>query len=77
MTIRDHGEDFFVIDEAQAAAFAKHFFPAENFDTLKITNKLSPKILLVAPHKQLGWQYHHRRAEIWKCGNVLEELQVL
>lgn len=58
---------FFVIDEAQAAAFAKHFFPDENFDALKITNKLSPKILLVAPNKRLSWQYHHRRAEIWKC----------
>jgi mannose-6-phosphate isomerase-like protein (cupin superfamily) len=27
---------------------------------------LSPKILLVAPEKRLSWQYHHRRAEIWK-----------
>ena len=58
---------FFVIDESQAAAFAMHFFPDENFDALKITNKLSPKILLVAPNKRLSWQYHHRRAEIWKC----------
>ena len=22
---------------------------------------------MVAPHKRLSWQYHHRRAEIWKC----------
>ncbi|HRK75285.1 MAG TPA: hypothetical protein PLL64_13470, partial [Rhodothermales bacterium] len=28
--------------------------------------KLSPKILVVAPEKRLSWQYHHRRAEIWK-----------
>jgi mannose-6-phosphate isomerase-like protein (cupin superfamily) len=58
---------FYVIDESQAAEFAKHFFPDENFDELKITNKLSPKILLVAPKTRLSWQYHHRRAEIWKC----------
>ncbi len=58
---------FYVIDETQAAQFAKHYFPDENFDALKITNKLSPKILLVAPQKRLSWQYHHRRAEIWKC----------
>lgn len=58
---------FFVIDETQAAAFAKHFFPAEDFENLKISNRLSPKILLVAPHARLSWQYHHRRAEIWKC----------
>jgi mannose-6-phosphate isomerase-like protein (cupin superfamily) len=58
---------FYVINEAQAAAFAKHYFPDEDFDALKITNKLSPKILLVAPEARLSWQYHHRRAEIWKC----------
>jgi mannose-6-phosphate isomerase len=33
---------------------------------LKIAGKLSPKILVVAPAKRLSWQYHHRRAEIWK-----------
>jgi mannose-6-phosphate isomerase len=27
---------------------------------------LSPKILIVAPDKRLSWQYHHRRAEIWR-----------
>lgn len=58
---------FYVIDEAQAAQFAKHFFPGENLSEIKITEKLSPKILIVAPHKRLSWQYHHRRAEIWKC----------
>lgn len=58
---------FYVIDEAQAAQFVKHFFPGENLDEIKITNKLSPKILIVAPHKRLSWQYHRRRAEIWKC----------
>jgi mannose-6-phosphate isomerase-like protein (cupin superfamily) len=60
---------FYVIDEAQAAAFAKEFFPEEDFEELKISDKLSPKILMVAPHKRLSWQYHHRRAEIWRCIN--------
>ena len=27
---------------------------------------MSPKILVVAPNQRLSWQYHHRRAEIWK-----------
>ena len=58
---------FYVIDETHAPAFVKHYFPEENIDDLKITEKLSPKILLVAPHKRLSWQYHNRRAEIWKC----------
>jgi mannose-6-phosphate isomerase-like protein (cupin superfamily) len=60
---------FYVIDEAQAAAFAKQFFPDEDFEKLKISEKLSPKILMVAPRKRLSWQYHHRRAEIWRCIN--------
>jgi len=58
---------FYVIDEAQAKQFAAHFFPDEDFEALKITDMLSPKLLMVAPHKRLSWQYHHRRAEIWKC----------
>jgi mannose-6-phosphate isomerase len=58
---------FYVIDELQAAKFANHFFPEEIFEELKISEKLSPKILMVAPGKRLSWQYHHRRAEIWRC----------
>jgi mannose-6-phosphate isomerase len=57
---------FFVIDEQQAAAFAGHFFPEVRPDDLKIGGKLSPKILVTQPGKRLSWQYHHRRAEIWK-----------
>ena len=57
---------FFVIDESQANTFAKTFFPSLNMSDIQITNKLSPKILIVAPHKRLSWQYHFRRAEIWK-----------
>lgn len=58
---------FLVLEERQAADFAKAFFPEENFESLKLSEKLSPKILLVAPGKRLSWQYHFRRAEIWRC----------
>lgn len=58
---------FYVIDESQAAQFAQKFFPEEDFEKLKISEKLSPKILMVSPGKRLSWQYHHRRAEIWRC----------
>ena len=63
---------FLVLDESHAAEFAKEFFPEEDLEALKISEKLSPKILLVAPTKRLSWQYHFRRAEIWRCiaGNV-------
>lgn len=58
---------FFVIDDSQAGDFAHYYFPGESIDFLDEKVKLSPKILLVAPHKRLSWQYHYRRAEIWKC----------
>ena len=57
---------FFVIDEGQAQQFGKLFFPEINLADLRISGKLSPKILLVQPEKRLSWQYHHRRAEIWR-----------
>jgi mannose-6-phosphate isomerase len=63
---------FFVINETQAAAFAARYFPDIQLESLQITQKLSPKILVVSPHKRLSWQYHDRRAEIWrvKTGTV-------
>ncbi len=57
---------FFVIEEEDAEKFIKKFFPDLSVDQLSISGKLSPKILLVQPGKKLSWQYHHRRAEIWK-----------
>ena len=57
---------FFVIDESQAQRFADTYFDGMSVDELRISGKLSPKILVVAPEKRLSWQYHHRRAEIWK-----------
>ncbi|SMO91100.1 phosphoheptose isomerase [Fodinibius sediminis] len=57
---------FFVIEEQQAPAFADIYFDNLSVDDLKISGKLSPKILIVEPRKRLSWQYHHRRAEIWK-----------
>ena len=57
---------FLVIDELQAQDFANTFFDGINVETLKIGGKLSPKILIVSPNSKLSWQYHHRRAEIWR-----------
>ncbi|MFM6954727.1 MAG: phosphoheptose isomerase [Sphingobacteriaceae bacterium] len=57
---------FFVLDEGQAQAFANRYFDGLDVHGLKISGKLSPKILLVAPGTRLSWQYHHRRAEIWR-----------
>ena len=57
---------FFVIDEQLASKFGKLFFPDIELSELRISGKLSPKILVVQPHKRLSWQYHFRRAEIWR-----------
>ncbi|MEJ7646824.1 MAG: phosphoheptose isomerase [Chryseolinea sp.] len=57
---------FFVLDESQAAEFGKRYFPEVELSTLKISGKLSPKILMVDAQKRLSWQFHDRRAEIWK-----------
>ncbi|HTH54987.1 MAG TPA: hypothetical protein VL728_03020 [Cyclobacteriaceae bacterium] len=57
---------FFVIDESQADHFIELYFPHLKAADLRIAGKLSPKILVVAPSQRLSWQYHHRRAEIWK-----------
>jgi mannose-6-phosphate isomerase len=57
---------FFVIDESQAQKFARQFFPDVEWSSLRISGKLSPKILIVQAGMRLSWQYHHRRAEIWR-----------
>lgn len=57
---------FFVLDESQAKEFAGKYFPGIDIGSLKISGKLSPKILMVETNKRLSWQYHYRRAEIWK-----------
>lgn len=57
---------FYVLDERDAARFARYFFPEDAKGMLESGGKLSPKILVVAPGKRLSWQYHHLRAEIWK-----------
>lgn len=57
---------FFVIDETQADLFIETYFPGYTKEELMIGEKLSPKFLVVAPNKRLSWQYHFRRAEIWR-----------
>lgn len=57
---------FYVINEDDTEIFIQKYFPHLTKEQLGISGKLSPKILIVAPKKRLSWQYHHRRAEIWK-----------
>ena len=55
-----------VIDEDQSQKFSNQFFGGIKINNLKISGKLSPKILIVKPNTRLSWQYHERRAEIWR-----------
>jgi mannose-6-phosphate isomerase len=56
---------FFVINEKQADSFVENYFSSNKQD-IATGKKLSPKILIVQPGKRLSWQYHFRRAELWK-----------
>ncbi|MDB5168826.1 MAG: mannose-6-phosphate isomerase type [Candidatus Saccharibacteria bacterium] len=72
---------FYVIDESLTGAFIDLYFPEFPRDQIsKYGNKLSPKLLIVAPEKRLSWQYHDRRAELWKAiygpvGYIVSETQ--
>jgi len=58
---------FFVLAENQAQLFADLYFDGLAVEKLRLAGgQLSPKVLVVAPHQRLSWQYHHRRAEIWQ-----------
>lgn len=57
---------FFVINEDQAQQFSDRYFNGLAVDLLRISGKLSPKILIVSPQSRLSWQYHNRRAEVWQ-----------
>ena len=66
---------FLVIAEDQSQDFSNQFFKGIDVETLKTGGKLSFKILIVKPKGRLSWQYHRRRAEIWKvfkgeCGII-------
>lgn len=57
---------FLVINEEHTATFLTEFFPDHGAEELTKNQKVSPKILIVAPDKRLSWQYHHRRSEVWR-----------
>ena len=66
---------YFVISEDNAQDFSNIYFNGLYIEKLKISGRLSPKILIIAPDKRLSWQYHHRRREIWKV--VSGEIKVV
>lgn len=57
---------FFVISPESLTDFTNTYFTSlETLDPSIRHLPMSPKLLLVAPHAKLSWQYHHRRSEVW------------
>jgi mannose-6-phosphate isomerase len=56
---------YYRIDDNQIKEFLKLYFSHSQWDPPQGAT-LSPKFLIIAPHQRLSWQYHNRRAEIWK-----------
>lgn len=56
---------FFRLENAEAERFIDTYF-ADIKDTFTTFVDLSPKFLIVEPGKRLSWQYHYRRAELWR-----------
>ncbi len=57
---------FYKIDDDSLNDFLTIYFSGVQlpFDITKLN--VSPKILVVAPHKKLSWQSHERRSELWR-----------
>ena len=49
-----------------ALEFANIYFEGFNANKLRLSQKLSLKVLLVKPGSRLSCQYRHRRAETWE-----------
>jgi len=63
---------FFVISDCNSRDFINIYFNGLIKKKLKVSTKLSFKILIIAPNKRLSWQYHGRRSEVWmvKTGTI-------
>jgi mannose-6-phosphate isomerase len=55
------------VDEDEADRFIDEFYEGVNLVDIDTKLLLRPKFLGIAPGKRLSWQYHHRRAEKWRC----------
>jgi len=60
---------FFTFEEDTAQRFIEQFYEGTEirFADFPQGATLSPKLLIVAPGQRLSWQYHFRRAEVWRC----------
>lgn len=57
---------FLRVADDQADGFIRAYFAGVDVPENARHGQRSPKILIVAPHQRLSWQYHDRRAELWR-----------
>lgn len=57
---------YFYFDPSQTKKFIEGFFDGVELTGINSNLPLQPKVLVFEPGKQNSWQYHHRRAEIWR-----------
>lgn len=57
---------FLRVADEQADDFIRTYFAGVAVPENARHGQRSPKILIVAPHQRLSWQYHDRRAELWR-----------
>jgi mannose-6-phosphate isomerase-like protein (cupin superfamily) len=58
---------YFYIDPSAIERFCELYYP--DYPREQITahgDNLQPKVLLLEPGKRWSWQYHYRRAELWR-----------
>ena len=66
MTYPDPGEDSLCSMKIRRKHLLISIFLVLDAEELRKSGRLSPKILMVKPGVRLSWQYHKRRAEIWR-----------
>ncbi len=57
---------YYRLADEHAEQFVAEYFPGRTVEELGQGGSLSPKFLIFEPGKKLSFQYHHRRAEIWR-----------
>ncbi|MBI4673588.1 MAG: phosphoheptose isomerase [Chloroflexi bacterium] len=58
---------FLRVADADADKFIEAYYHGVPLPKHARSSERSPKILLVAPHARLSWQYHDRRSEVWRA----------
>jgi len=66
---------YFYFDPEQTTKFVAEFFAGVDLKGINAALPLQPKVLVFAPGQLNSWQYHHRRAEIWRV--ITNSLQAI